>query len=148
MTKTAILKQVQGITLTAKSDSNHWVVMDGGQKFCGSDSASSPKELLLMSLGGCTAMDVIPILQKKKMPLKGFAINLRGEVRDEPPQIFTTIHVEYIFYGEELNTNDIERAIELSTTKYCAISAMLKETVQLTNSYRIEPSEQLMFHPQ
>lgn len=148
MTKTALIKQVQGITLAAKSDSNHWVVMDGGQKFGGSDSASSPKELLLMALGGCTAMDVIPMLQKKKMQLKGFAMNLRGEVRDEPPQIFTSIHVEYIFYGEELNTNDIERAIELSTTKYCAVSAMLKDAVRITHSYIIEPSEKLQFKQQ
>ncbi len=137
-TKQAIVKQVQGITLVGKSESNHWVVMDGSEVFGGSKAGSSPKELLMLALGGCTSMDVIPILTKKKVPFKDFEVHIRGEVRDEHPQIFTNLHIEYVVYGNNINPEDIERAIELSTTKYCAVSAMLKPTVNITHSFRIE----------
>lgn len=137
-TKEAIIKQVKGITLLAKSDSNHWVVMDGSDKFGGSLAGSSPKELLMFALGGCTAMDVIPILAKRKAPVENVEVKISGNVREEHPQVFTELHVEYIFYGNGINKEDVERAIELSTTKYCAVSAMLKPVVKITNSYRIE----------
>ena len=137
-TKNAVVKQVQGITLAARSDSNHWVVMDGTERFGGSNAGSSPKELLLMSLGGCTASDVIPILMKKRVPLQGFEIRLSGTIRDEHPQVFTGIHIEYVFFGVDLKTADLERAIELSTTKYCAISAMLSTSVNITHSYQVK----------
>ncbi len=139
-TKTATVKQVQGTTLLAKSDSTHWVVMDGSPTFGGSSAGSSPKELLLMALGGCTAMDVIPILKKKRATVESFEIRLNGTVRDEHPQVFTDIHVEYIFRGTGLDPLDIESAIELSSTKYCAVSAMLKTSVNITHAYTIEPS--------
>lgn len=139
--KHAIVKQLQGITFAAKSESNYWVVMDGPESFHGSDAAPRPKELVLMALGGCTASDVVSILKKKREPVEDIEILLTGNVRDEHPQIFTDIHIEYVFYGEHINPVNIARAIELSTTKYCAVSAMLKGTVALTYSYRIEPSK-------
>jgi putative redox protein len=137
-TKQAIIKQVQGITLLAKSDSNHWVVMDGSDKFGGSMSGSSPKELLMFALGGCTAMDVIPILAKRKAPIANVEVHVSGNVREEHPQVFTDLHIEYVFYGEGIDPADVERAIELSTTKYCAVSAMLRPAIKITHSYRIE----------
>ncbi|MBI4810804.1 MAG: OsmC family protein [Ignavibacteriales bacterium] len=137
-TKEAIIKQVKGITLLAKSDSNHWVVMDGSDKFGGSLAGSGPKELLMFALGGCTAMDVIPILAKRKAPVENVEVKISGNVREEHPQVFTELHVEYVLYGNGINKEDVERAIELSTTKYCAVSAMLKPGVKITHSYRIE----------
>lgn len=139
--KSAIVKQLQGITLAAKGDSKHWVMMDGSPIFGGSEAAPSPKELLLFALGGCTAMDVIPILKKKRVPLEGFEIHLSGNTQEEHPQVFTDIHIEYVFFGENINPADVERAIELSTTKYCAVSAMLRKAVTITHSYRIKPSK-------
>lgn len=138
-TKQAIVKQVQGITLVGKSESNHWVVMDGSETFGGSKAGSSPKELLMMALGGCTSMDVIPTLTKKKVPFKDFEVRISGETREEHPQVFNNLHIEYVFYGNNINPEDVERAIELSTTKYCAVSAMLRASVKITHSYRIEP---------
>jgi putative redox protein len=139
--KNAVVKQVQGITFAAKSDSGHWVVMDGPEMVGGSNAGASPKELLLFALGGCTASDVVPILKKKRVPLEGFEVHLTGNVRDEHPKVFTDIHIEYIFYGEGIDQVDIERAIELSTTKYCAVSAMLRPNVKITHTYRIEAAE-------
>lgn len=137
-TRKAIVKQVQGITLAAKADSNHWVIMDGKPEAGGNEAGATPKELLLMALGGCTSMDVIPILKKKRAQLDGYEVRLTAEVRDEHPQVFTAIHVEYIFQGNGINPADVERAIELSETKYCSVTAMLKSSVKITHSYRIE----------
>ena len=137
-TKQALIKQIHGITLAAKSDSNHWVIMDGPEIFGGSDAGPRPKEMLLFALGGCTASDVLQILKKKRVPLEGLEIRLTGNLREEHPQVFTDIHVEYIFYGEGINPADVERAIELSTTKYCSVTAMLRASVNITHSYRIE----------
>lgn len=138
VTKNAIVRQVIGATLIGKADTNHWVVMDGSPSTGGSDAATKPKELLLMALGGCTGMDVITILEKKRARLEGFEIHLTGKEREEHPRIFTDIHIEYVVCGKDIKPADVERAIELSTTKYCSVSAMLKPTVNITHSYRIE----------
>ncbi len=139
----AVVRQLQGITFAAKGDSHHWVTMDGPEDFGGSDAGSRPKELLLFALGGCTASDVISILKKKRAPIAGFQINLTANAREEHPQVFTDIHLEYVFHGDGINPADVERAIELSTTKYCSVSAMLRASVTLTHSYRIEPAAML-----
>ncbi len=138
MTKEVVLKQVDGITFVAKGNSNHWVVMDGSPDFGGSMAGSTPKELLLMALAGCTSSDVIPILKKKRVPLEGYEVIIKGVERDEHPKIFKEIHVEYVFYGEGIDPADVERAIELSDTKYCSVSAILKASAPITHSYRIE----------
>ena len=139
-TKQAVVKQVNnGVTFIAKGDSGHWVTMDGPAEFGGSNAASRPKELILFALGGCTGSDVVAILKKKRVPVQDFAMHLTATQAEEHPQVFTSIHVEYVFYGTGINPADVERAIELSTTKYCAVSAMLKASVALTHSYKIEP---------
>ncbi len=97
MTKEVTLKQVDGITFVAKGNSNHWVVMDGSPDFGGSLAGSTPKELLLMALAGCTSSDVIPILKKKRVPLEGYEVFVKGVEREEHPRIFTEIHVDVRF---------------------------------------------------
>lgn len=139
--KRAIVKHLQGMTFAAKADSNHWVILDGSTSDGGSDAGATPKELLLFALGGCTAMDVVSILKKKRAPVDGFEIHLSGNTREEHPTVFTDIHVEYVIYGEKVKPADVEQAIELSTTKYCSVSAMIQKAAHLTHSYRIEPSK-------
>lgn len=141
--KKAVVKQLRGITLAAKADTNHWVMMDGRDVSGGEGAASTPKELLLMALGGCTSMDVIPILKKMRVNLEGFEVRLTGNTREEHPQVFTDIHLEYVFYGDGIPDADVQRAIELSTTKYCSVSAMLRESVEITHSYTIQPTSAL-----
>jgi putative redox protein len=136
-TKTAYLKQIKGITFAGKTDSNHWITMDGPEEFGGSNAGTRPKELILLALAGCTASDVVTILTKKRTPLVDFEINIRADVSDEHPKVFTKINLEYVFYGTDLNTKDIERAIELSQTKYCAVTAMLDKAIEIKHSYRI-----------
>ena len=137
-TKTAYLKQIKGITFAGKTDSNHWITMDGPEEFGGSNAGIRPKELLLLALAGCTASDVVAILTKKRTPLDDFEINIKADISDEHPQVFTKIDLEYVFYGKDLNVKDIERAIELSQTKYCAVTAMLEKSIEITHTYKIK----------
>lgn len=140
-TRQAVVRQLQGITFAAKADSNHWVIMDGSAAFGGSGAGVSPKELLLFALGGCTGNDVVPILLKKRVSLDGFETRLTATVQEEHPQVYTDIHIEYVFYGSAIKPVDVERAIELSLTKYCSVTAMLRKCVNITHSYRIETTK-------
>jgi putative redox protein len=137
-TKKAYIKQIKGITFAGKTDTNHWITMDGPEEFGGSNAGIRPKELLLVGLGGCTGSDVVSILQKKRINLKDFEINISAEVAEEHPQVYTNIHIEYVFYGKNLPVKDVERAIELSQTKYCSVTKMLEKAAKITHSYRIE----------
>ena len=84
MTKhSAVIKQINGITFAGKADSGHWVMMDGPEAFGGSNAGTRPKELLLIGLGGCTASDVIAILQKKRVKFDDFEINISAEEEEE-----------------------------------------------------------------
>lgn len=132
------IKQIEGVTFIGKADSNHWVTIDGPKTFFGSEAAARPMELLLISLGACTASDVASILNKKRVALHHFEINLTGERAEDHPKVFTSIHIEYLFTGEHIQKEDVERAIGLSQQRYCPISAMLGTSVNITSSYRIK----------
>lgn len=134
----AYLKQLKGITFNGKTDSGHWITMDGPENFGGNDAGIRPKELILLSLAGCTGSDVVSILQKKRVKLNDFEINISAEMSDQHPKVYTDIDLEYVFYGENINTKDVERAIELSLSTYCAVTAMLQKAVNIKHTYRIE----------
>ena len=137
-TTTAYLKHIKGITFVGKSKSNHWVNLDGPEDFGGSYAGNSPKELLLLSLAGCTASDVASILTKKRVKFNNFEINVTAEVMEEHPKVFTKIDLEYVIHGTDVQPKDVERAIELSQSTYCAVTAMLKKAVEINHTYRIE----------
>jgi len=136
-TSKAYLKQVKGITFAGKTDSNHWITVDGPVNFGGSDAGIRPKELLLLSLAGCTASDVVSILQKKRVKLDDFEINISAEMTEEHPKVFKKIDLEYVFYGDNIAEKDVERAIELSETKYCGVTAMLEKALEINHTYKI-----------
>jgi putative redox protein len=137
MAMKAIVKQIQGCSFIGKADSNHWVPIDTKKESSGMDAATHPMELILLALGGCTSCDVVSILQKKQVSLKDFETYIDAERAEEHPRVFTKIHLEFVFYGTELNPIHLERAIELSQQKYCPVSAMLNSSVPITTSFRI-----------
>src|SRR3989442_1112702 len=94
----------------------------------GRSAASGPLELLLIALGGCTAADVISILQKKREQVTHYRVEVRGHRRDEHPRSFKHIEVRHLLRGRNLSASAVERAIELSDTKYCSVSATLRPT--------------------
>jgi putative redox protein len=132
------IKQIEGITFIGKGETNHWITMDGPKQFNGSEAGSRPMELLLISLGGCSGSDVVSILTKKRVSIDQLEINVTGDREDTHPKVFSKIHLEYVFYGNNLPVQDLERAIDLSQNKYCPISAMLRKSCEITHSYRIE----------
>ena len=136
-TKTAFIKQLRGITFAGKTNSNNWVMMDGPEDYFGSNAAIRPKEMLLLSLGGCTASDVVAILQKKRVNFSNLEVNISAEETEQHPKVYKTIFLEYVIYGKDVKAKDVERAIELSQTKYCGVTEMLRESVDIKHNYKI-----------
>ncbi len=139
-TKTAFVTQVgkNGITFAGHTNSKHWVMMDGPESFGGKDAGTRPKELLLLALAGCTGSDVASILAKKRVALDGFDMEITAQETEEHPKVFESMHVEYVFRGRDIDPKDVERAIELSLTKYCGVTAMFRKAMSVTHGYRIE----------
>lgn len=137
---TVTVKRIQGLAMAARAPSNHWVAMDGPENLGGKESGSRPMEVLLMALGGCTAMDVASILTKKRSPIEDFEIEVEAERADEHPKVYTKIHVKYVITGSGVKPKDVERAIELSEEKYCSVTTMLRKTAEMTSSYEIRES--------
>jgi len=129
---------INGVTFIGKGQSNHWIAMDGPEEFKGSNAASRPKELILIGLAGCSGSDISSILSKMKENVTRFEIDVDAESSDEHPKVYTKIHLKYRFWGENLNEEKIEKAINLSQDKYCSVSAMLKPTVDITYSVEIK----------
>jgi putative redox protein len=139
-TKTAFVTQINNNSLTfaGKSESNHWITMDAPVAVGGSDAGPRAKELLLLSLAGCTGSDVASILRKKRVHPDRFELHLTAEESEEHPKVFTSIHIEYIIYGHDINVAAVERAIDLSINNYCGVTAMLSKAMPITHSYRLE----------
>lgn len=132
-----VVKQIEGIAFAAKGESNHWVTIDGPADFNGTEAASRPMELLLMALGSCTGSDVASVLRKKRVPLDHLELVVTGDKAEDFPKVYTKIHIEFVFYGSGLDTADLERAIALSQDKYCPVTAMLKNSCEISHSYRV-----------
>jgi len=137
----AIIKQIKGCSFVGLADSNHWIVIDTPKESCGSGAGSTPMELVLMALSSCSGADVVSILEKKKVALSAFEINIDAEQADSYPKVFTRINLDYVFYGHEIKPEHVERAINLSKEKYCSVFAMLKNSVDITTSYKIVDNE-------
>jgi putative redox protein len=94
-------------------------------------------EMLLVGMGGCTAYDVVTMLRKGRQDVRLCRVEIDSERATDPPKVFTRIHLHYIFEGENLQANKIERAINLSTEKYCSATVILAKTAKVTHSYEI-----------
>lgn len=96
-----------------------------------------PMQMILASLAGCTGVDVVNILKKKRVKFSDLQINVSGKRADTHPKVFTDINVTYLIWGEEIKGKDVEQAIQLSEEKYCSVSAMLKSTAKIISDYKI-----------
>lgn len=122
------------------SPSGHAQVMETNHE---RNSAATPVELLLIALGGCTAVDVVSILRKKREQLTDYRVEVRGERRAEHPRSFTRLEVRHILRGHKLSEKAVAQAIELSETKYCSVAATLRPAAEIITSFEIiEESEQ------
>jgi len=96
-----------------------------------------PSELLLLALGGCTGVDVISILRKKRQRVTGLEIHVTGQQDADPPWAFRQIHLEYVIRGRDLSEQAVKRAIQLSEERYCSVRATISGVAQITSSYRL-----------
>lgn len=118
----------------ATTPSNHSVIIDtkGERK-----SASTPLELLLVSVAACTAVDVVSILEKKRQKISAYKVEITGTRREEHPRAFTAFHIHHLVYGQNILAQAVEKAIELSDTKYCSVAATVRPTAKITTSFEI-----------
>ncbi|MCW4029626.1 MAG: OsmC family protein [Candidatus Bathyarchaeota archaeon] len=121
----------------AKTEKGLKINFDAPIDHGGEASAPSPMETLLASLAACTSYDVVSVLKKKRQNITGYSIKVEAERAAEPPTVYTKIDVKYIIRGKNIAKEAVERAIQLSTEKYCPIEAMIKKTAEITSSYEI-----------
>lgn len=101
------------------------------------DEHIGPMQLLLLGLAGCTGIDIVSILEKKKSPPTDFKIKVRGKRADTFPMVYTDIEIEYLLWGKDLKARDVEQAVKLSEDKYCSASIMLGKTARIRSTYKI-----------
>jgi len=124
------------MTFDARTQSGHSIVLDTSAPN-GDDRGATPMELLLVALAGCTAMDVVSILQKKREPLAGLEVSVEGLRAEEDPHVYTDIEIVYHVRGP-VKPASVAQAIELSETKYCSVGAMLGRSAQITTRFEIQ----------
>lgn len=111
--------------------------MDTSVESGGDGNGFRPMELILIGQAGCTAMDVISILEKKRQQVTGLEVRVQGERAEEHPRVYTHIVIEYIVTGHNLDHVAVERAVELSETKYCSVGGMLSKTAKMESKITI-----------
>jgi putative redox protein len=127
-----------GMHFAAQADGDEFIIhLDAAAEHGGRGLGSSPVKMVLVGLAGCTAMDVISILRKKREDVVGLEVRVRGERAEEHPKVYTRIEVEFIVTGRGVKPASVERSIELSMETYCPVAAMLKQGVPITTSYQI-----------
>lgn len=130
-----------GLTFEGTADTGFTVSMGGSTAVGGDDDGFRPMELILTGLIGCTAMDVISILMKKRQDVTNFRVTADAEQAGDHPHVFTKIRIHYIVEGRDVDPKAVERAMELSETRYCPAQAMLSETVPMELTYEIVEAE-------
>jgi putative redox protein len=131
MTVKAQIKWADGMQFIARAGKGPAVVLDSSE----GGSGPSPMEMVLIGVAGCSAIDVIMIMEKKRAQVTDFQVSITGVRAEEYPQRYTDIHIEYILQGKGLKSKAVEQAIELSETKYCGAMASLNADFKTT--YRI-----------
>ena len=125
------------MSFVGESGSGHSVVMDGAPDAGGRNLGVRPMEMLLLGLGGCTAFDVVSILQKSRQKLVDCEVEIEAERAPEIPKVFTSIHVHFIVSGKDLDPAKVERAVNLSADKYCSASRMLEKAATITHDFEV-----------
>jgi putative redox protein len=133
----AKITYIKGLQFIGDSSSGHAIVMDGDPSVGGHNTGPRPMELLLLGAGGCSGMDVISILKKKKQEVTGLEIKVKGKKAEDYPKKFTHITLEFIIKGRDISEEAVKRAIELSMNKYCSVKATLEGAAKIGFSYKI-----------
>jgi putative redox protein len=128
------------MSFTGSADTGFSLPLGADPKVGGDNDGFRPMELMALSLAGCTAMDVISILSKKRQQVTAFEVQIHADRADEHPKVFTHIQIEYLIDGHQIDPAAVERAIDLSANKYCPAQQMLNKAVIIEHTYRITES--------
>ncbi len=128
----------KGLQFVGTSESGHAIVTDAKRKEGGFEAGPSPIELTLIALGGCTAMDVVPIMKKKRQEFDAFEVEIIAEKSAQPPNYLPKIEMVYRIWGESVSEDALVSAIELSKDKYCTVSNTLSGKAEITYRYEIK----------
>lgn len=120
-----------------ETESGHVVVMDGPPDVGGRNCGPRPMETVLLGTGGCTAFDVVHILRKSRQAITDCVVEITAERATEDPKVFTSIHFHFVLSGHGLKAAQVERAINLSSEKYCSASIMLGKTADISHDFEI-----------
>ncbi|MFQ5419409.1 MAG: OsmC family protein [Anaerolineae bacterium] len=119
------------------ADSGHEIYLDADESVGGHGEGARPLELMALSLAGCTAMDVISIMRKKRQEVTGFTVKVHANRTQDHPKVFTAIHITYVFQGKNIDPKAVERSMALSAERYCPAQAMLSQVAPTSLSYEI-----------
>jgi putative redox protein len=133
----ARVQWLDGRAFVGESGSGHAVVMDGAPESGGRNVGVRPMEMLLLGLGGCTAFDIVMILERMREKVTGLDIALEAERAGEDPKVFTHVKLIYKVTGRNLKPANVERAVNLSAEKYCSATAMFEKTANIEHSFEI-----------
>jgi putative redox protein len=131
----------EGLVFTGIADSGFPIRLDSKKEVGGSDSGIRPTELIALSVAGCTAMDVISILQKKRQEVTGFTVQVHATRAEDHPRKFLKMTIEYIVTGNNIDPQAVERAVQLSEEKYCSSIATLRGNVEFDRRIVIKSPE-------
>ncbi len=131
------VKWLDHMSFVGESGSGHSVVMDGAPDVGGRNMGVRPMEMVLLGLGGCTAFDMVLILQRQRQAVSDCQVEIEAERATEVPKVFTKIHVHYIVKGKDLDPKKVERAVHMTAEKYCSVSIMLSAAVELSHDFEI-----------
>ncbi len=115
----------------------HKIVMDADLESGGEDTGVRPKPLQLVALGGCTGMDVVSLLKKMRVDIDDFQMIIEGELSEEHPKHYQSIHLIYQFKGKDLPIDKLEKAVSMSEDKYCGVAALYKKAIPLTYEIKV-----------
>ncbi len=135
------VKWLGDVAFEAESGSGHRIIIDGPPEAGGNNRGPRPMELLLLGMGACSSVDVISILKKSRQDIADCLVELSAERAEEPPRVFTSIHLHFIVSGSDLKLKSVERAIQLSAEKYCSASIMLGATARVTHDFEVIEAE-------
>ncbi|HML39746.1 MAG TPA: OsmC family protein [Bellilinea sp.] len=127
----------EDLTFIGTADSGFNIQIDTKKTAGGNDSGLTPMELLAIGVAGCTAMDVISILTKKRQDVTQFEVQVHAQRADEYPKKFTAMNIEYVVTGKQVDPEALARAVELSEEKYCSAIASLRGNVEFTHTLTI-----------
>lgn len=126
-----------GMSFIAETGSGHLVAMDGAPEAGGRNLAPRPMEMVLAGTGGCTSFDIVMILQRGRQDVRGCEVKISAERAEADPKVFTKIVFHYVVTGKSLKPETVERAIKLSSEKYCSASIMLGKTAEMQHTWEI-----------